>query len=155
MTQAIGRTRRTLAGIAIMVSTSLALSLAQASTASATVGLRNQVLKATNSSRVDHDKHRVSLNARMSKKARAHSVAMAEAGTLFHTSDVSDYLRGVSWSRWGENVGMTSEDVPALQAAFMDSKVHKTNILKGSFSHVAVGAIRRDGVLWVTVFFYG
>ena len=37
----------------------------------------------------------------------------------------------------------------------MHSPVHRANILNRGFTHVAVGAIHRDGVLWVTVFFYG
>jgi hypothetical protein len=27
--------------------------------------------------------------------------------------------------------------------------------LNGTFRHVAIGAVRKDGMLWVTVFFWG
>ena len=155
MGNTIERVRRTLAGVAVVLATTLTLGLLQAPAANATARLRTDMFKATNSSRSSHDKHRVHINLKMSNKARVHSVAMAKAGTLFHTSDVSVYLRGVKWSAWGENVGMTTEDIPTLQDAFMHSKDHKKNILNSGFSHVAIGAIRRDGVLWVTVFFYG
>ncbi len=154
MERTIERTRRAVAGAAVVLATTLALGLVQAP-AHASAGLRTQMFKATNESRSTHAKHRLQINMKMSNKARMHSVAMAKAGALFHTSDVSVYLRGVKWSSWGENIGMTTGDVATLEDAFMHSKDHRKNILNGTFDHVAVGAIRRSGVLWVTVFFYG
>jgi uncharacterized protein YkwD len=56
---------------------------------------------------------------------------------------------------WGENVGVTTGSVAHLESMFMHSPVHRANILNPGFSHVAVGAIRSGGKLWVTVFFYG
>ena len=80
---------------------------------------------------------------------------MAHAGKLFHTTDVSVYLDGIDWHAWGENVGYTPGDVAGLQQAFIDSPPHRENILNGAFQQVAIGAVRVDGTLWVTVFFYG
>jgi uncharacterized protein YkwD len=81
---------------------------------------------------------------------------MARAGELYHTSDPAHfYLHGIHWSTWGENVGYTAGSVDDMQQAFMDSPPHKANILNGAFRHVAIGAVRVDGYLWVTVFFYG
>ncbi len=42
-----------------------------------------------------------------------------------------------------------------IQRAFMASPPHRGNILNRSFRQVAIGAVRVDGMLWVTVFFYG
>ena len=114
-----------------------------------------QVYKATNSSREGSNLAKLQLNRAMSKVARRHSLAMARAGELFHTTDVSVYLNGVEWNAWGENVGYTPGDVASLQQAFMNSPPHRENILNGSFHHTAIGAVRVDGTLWVTVFFYG
>jgi uncharacterized protein YkwD len=81
---------------------------------------------------------------------------MARNGELFHTvNPASYYLRGIRWSVWGENVGYTTGDVDGLQRMFMNSPSHRANILNRRFRHVAVGTVRRDGTLWVTVFFYG
>jgi uncharacterized protein YkwD len=41
-----------------------------------------------------------------------------------------------------------------MEAAFMASAPHRANILHSTFHHVAIGAVRVDGALWVTVFFY-
>jgi uncharacterized protein YkwD len=47
------------------------------------------------------------------------------------------------------------ESVDGLQRAFMESRVHRATILRSSFDHTAIGTVRRDGGLWVTVIFYG
>jgi uncharacterized protein YkwD len=110
----------------------------------------------TNESRIEHDRRRVDLRARMSDLARRHSRRMARQGELFHTRNPAGYyLDGVSWSAWGENVGYTSGTVSQMQRAFMRSRGHRANVLNRAFRHVAIGTVRRDGVLWVTVFFYG
>jgi uncharacterized protein YkwD len=66
------------------------------------------------------------------------------------------YLKGIDWSTWGENVGITTGSVSDLQQAFMQSPGHRANILNQGFRRVALGTYRDDdGYLWVTVFFYG
>jgi uncharacterized protein YkwD len=114
-----------------------------------------QVFKATNASRVASHLAGLHLNREMSQVARRHSLAMAQADKLFHTTDVNVYLDGVEWHAWGENVGYTPAGVASLQGAFMNSPPHRENILNGAFHQVAIGAVRVDGTLWVTVFFYG
>ena len=82
---------------------------------------------------------------------------MANKGSLFHTSNpAAYYLKGVQWNTWGENVGVTGGTVAELQRAFMHSDLHRANILNRGFRRVAVGTYRdADGLLWVTIFFYG
>jgi uncharacterized protein YkwD len=111
--------------------------------------------KATNDSRGRFDVPSLQLNRELSVIARRHSLAMSRSGTLFHTSNVDIYLHGMAWHTWGENVGYTPQDVASLQQAFMDSPPHRENILNRAFTHVAIGSVRVDGTLWVTVFFYG
>jgi uncharacterized protein YkwD len=113
------------------------------------------VLKATNASRIANRVHGVTLNSRLSSLARQHSRAMAAQHRMFHSPNPGRYLQGINWSTWGENVGYTTGDTTDIQRAFMRSLVHRHNILNGRFQHVAVGAIRYNGTLWVTVFFYG
>ncbi|HSL12171.1 MAG TPA: CAP domain-containing protein [Actinomycetota bacterium] len=116
---------------------------------------RGQLLKVTNASRVYRDLRRVDLQQELSDLARKHSKRMAEAGYIFHTkSPVSYYLRGRSWSWWGENVGVTSGSVRDVHKAFMRSDGHRRNILNRAFRKVAIGTYRSDGLLYVTEFFY-
>jgi uncharacterized protein YkwD len=115
--------------------------------------------RVTNTSRLNHDVRRVNIHYRISRLARRHSVAMANRGGIFHTSRSAiqrRYLEGVQWSTWGENVGVTPGSIRDLQAAFMSSPLHRANILNNRFRRVAVGTYRDDdGLLWVTIFFYG
>lgn len=140
---------------AVIVGMSLMLTLFLAAPASATTGLRHQMLDATNDSRASRSVPRLLLNDRMSRVAHRHSVAMANAGTLFHTSNVQTYLSGVHWHAWGENVGMTSGSIAHIERMFMHSAPHRNNILNHAFKHVAIGVYQHGGRLWVTVFFYG
>lgn len=83
--------------------------------------------------------------------ARAHSERMAERETIFH-SDNSEFNSLSNWSMIGENVGM-GDSVEALNEAFMNSADHRANILHSRFNQVGVGAVSRDGVIYVTEVF--
>lgn len=142
-------------GLAALV-VALGLVLATGGGAGATIHDRRDMQQATNASRDRYGVRDVRLNREMSALAREHSLRMARRGSLFHTTDpAGTYLRGVSWRAWGENVGVTPGTVRDLQRAFMASSPHRHNIVNGTFRRVAIGAVRVDGMLWVTVFFYG
>ena len=114
-----------------------------------------ELFRATNESRRRFGLPVLRLNRELSVIARRHSRAMARRGELFHTVDIDVYLRGVAWHIWGENVGYTPWRVASVERAFMDSPIHREHILNRAFSQVAIGSVRVDGTLWVTVFFYG
>ena len=114
-----------------------------------------RLFKATNESRGRFDVPKLRLNRELSVIARRHSLAMARNGELFHTGNVDVYLHGIQWHTWGENVGYSPGDVEGLEQAFMDSPPHRGNILNRAFRQVAIGSVRVDGTLWVTVFFFG
>lgn len=153
------RLRISIVGLSLILTTTSVMAFSSSS-ALAAAGVRDvarhQMFTATNGSRLTHNRGPLSLNARISALVERHSEEMAKAGSLFHTSNVGTYLAGVSWHSWGENVGYTrSGTVSDLQKAFMHSPVHRDNILNGSYKHVAIGTVERNGTLWVTVFFYG
>jgi uncharacterized protein YkwD len=151
----IETSRRSAAAATILLVTALLLGLVQ-SPARAATDLERQMLRLTNVSRARHGVHRLRLDGARTDRAHRHSAAMAAAGALYHTADPTDfYLRGVRWTKWGENVGRTDGALPGLQDAFMDSTEHRRNILDRRFSRVAVGIVQRDGTTWVTLFFYG
>ncbi len=117
---------------------------------------RERLFHLTNEARVEHERHRVALVDRLSRYAKRHSEAMADAGYLFHSdsSMLQRILAPYDWSIGGENVGVGGS-VDSLQAAFMASPEHRDNILRSEFDHTAIGFVRQDGSLWVTVIFYG
>jgi len=140
---------------ALIVGLCLMFTLFAATPASAATGTRHQMFVATNDSRAAHSVPRLALSDRLSRLAHRHSVAMARAGRLFHTSNVQIYLSRVHWHVWGENVGVTSGSISGLERMFMRSPEHRHNILDRAFKHVAIGVYNHGGRLWVTVFFYG
>jgi uncharacterized protein YkwD len=152
------RTRTAAARIALVATLVLGLAALGAAPAGASTGTpRTRMYRATNQSRTNHSVKKVDIHYRISKLVRRHSVAMAKKGSIFHTGDPGGkYLDGVKWSTWGENVGVTGGTIAGLERAFMDSPLHRANILNEGFRRVAVGTYRDgDGLLWVTVFFYG
>ena len=117
---------------------------------------RHAMYKATNVSRDRFHRLDVSINRTMSRVALKHSRWMANSGKLVHTGNpAAAYLKGTSWRCWGENIAVTGGSITDVEKAFMASPEHRANILNGCFKHVAIGATRVDGALWVTVFFYG
>jgi uncharacterized protein YkwD len=151
-------TRKALTRIALLATFLTAFTaLAPSPAHAATLTPRARVYQATNNSRLNYEVRRVGIHYTISKLARKHSIAMANRGYIFHTTNPSSfYLKGVRWSTWGENVGVTGGTIGGLQHAFMNSPAHRSNILNRSFHRVAVGTYRdANGYLWVTVFFYG
>jgi uncharacterized protein YkwD len=146
-------TRIALVATLLTAFTALAPSPAQASTLTP----RARMYRATNGSRVNNGVNKAYIHYTMSNLARQHSIAMPNKGYTFHTSNPSSfYLKGVRWSTWGENVGVTSGTIGGIEDAFMRSPSHRANILNRGFHRVAVGTYRdANGYLWVTVFFYG
>jgi uncharacterized protein YkwD len=154
------RSRVALTRIALVAAILTGLTGLIPSAASATtLTPRARMYHATNNSRVNNGVRRVDIQWQISKLARQHSIAMADRGSIFHTSSSviqGTYLDGIDWSTWGENVGITTGSVSDLQQAFMQSPGHRANILNQRFRRVALGTYRDDnGYLWVTVFFYG
>lgn len=149
--------RTSLTKIALLAALMTVLTaLAPSPASAATLTPRARMFRATNTSRVNNDVRKVDIHYTMSKLARKHSIAMANRGYIFHTSNPSSfYLKGIKWSTWGENVGVTASSVASIQEAFMKSPGHRANILNRGFRRVAVGTYRDgNGYLWVTVFFY-
>jgi uncharacterized protein YkwD len=147
------RSRRVAVAIALVVATALFMSW---SPVEALTFRDHNMHLVTNESRTHHGVRRVDLNQAMSELARKHSLWMANHHCLCHTHNpASVYLRGVRWSIWGENVGWTTGTAWDVEQLFMNSPPHRANILNRRFTHVAVGAVRANDKLWVTVFFYG
>jgi uncharacterized protein YkwD len=155
----MARTRIALTKVALVATIATSLSAVAPAPAQAALGVRGKMYRATNHSRQNHELRHVDIHFRISKLARRHSIAMANRGSIFHSSRPvieGRYLEGVRWNTWGENVGVTPGTVSELQGAFMDSPLHRANILNRTFRKVAVGTYRDDeGLLWVTIFFYG
>jgi uncharacterized protein YkwD len=151
----LGRLIATMA-VAVALTTTVFVSPAPALARGGRWADRHAMYKATNQSRDAFKRLDVSINRSMSKVALKHSRWMASSGKLEHTGNpAAAYLKGMSWHCWGENIAVTGGSIADVEKAFMHSPEHRANILNSCFKHVAIGATRVDGALWVTVFFYG
>lgn len=79
-------------------------------------------------------------------KAQAWAEQLARRDSLAH-STLTDGI-GVRWCSLGENVGVAST-VGDVEAAFMASSVHRTDILSSSWNGVGVGVARNGGNVYV------
>ena len=82
--------------------------------------------------------------------AREQARRMAETGVLHHNPQLTTQV--TSWRHLGENVG-EGPDPTTVHRAFMGSAAHRDNILSRRYTRVGVGAVVRDGQMWVTEVF--
>lgn len=120
------------------------------------LGPRRSMLGLTNEDRATHDRADLGFAAKLARYAKDHSQAMAKKGYLFHSTEdqLRDSLAGYDWEIGGENVGVGGS-LESLEDAFMASKLHRQNILRTEYRHAAIGIVRDDDRIWITVIFYG
>jgi len=148
--------RRGLAGFVAACSLAVALAGTTAPVpAMATATERAQMLRWINHARTTHGAKPLDLTHDLWRIARRHSIAMAEDGDLYHSTNLSQKLSFANWDTYGENVGVGVK-ARDLYEAFMRSSGHRQNILNRDFHKVGIGFERdRRGILWVTIVFYG
>lgn len=88
----------------------------------------------------------LALDPELVTNARNWSHVMADAGSIFHASDLSVGV-STSWELLGENVGVGG-DVSTLFAAFVASPTHYANIVDPSFRYIGVGVLWQNGRMW-------
>jgi hypothetical protein len=96
----------------------------------------------------------LAVSGALSDTARAHSAAMAAAGSLFHSGNLSTAVgSGVTgWTSVAQNVAVAGS-VTEAHRALMGSAEHRSNIL-GDFTLLGVGVVTGgDGRVWVTEHF--
>jgi uncharacterized protein YkwD len=109
--------------------------------------------KKNNTARANAGIGKLSLDPELSRVAKLHTKEMANADDLFHSTSTQLTRRVTGgWTLLGENVGVGSS-VSSLHSAFMNSPLHKANMMNANFKHVGVGTITKGDRMWVTVIF--
>jgi uncharacterized protein YkwD len=137
-----------LTAITIVVATFVTGALTAQSASATTV--EDTFTTKLNYARVTRGIPRLHTRAILTKVAREQANRMADRNTLYHnpslTSDVPHW-------RWvGENVGY-GPDAMTIHVAFMQSQAHRANILDRDYTQVGIGAVVRDGRVWVAEVF--
>jgi uncharacterized protein YkwD len=83
----------------------------------------------------------------LDQKAQSHAQAMADAGTIFHSSNLP---AGVSpgWEMIGENVAMAGS-IAQAEAALEASAPHRENLLNAAFTEMGIGAAQSGRYVFV------
>jgi uncharacterized protein YkwD len=125
--------------------------------ASATTRLeryRHRLLSMMNNFRVDHGVPRLHERSSLSDDAQRHTVQMASQNRLFHSPDLWGQVRTYDPHAWGENIGYAGSISRVVQM-WKRSAGHRHNMLSRSFDRAGLGVVRRGGVYWITVMYYG
>ncbi|MEU6005467.1 CAP domain-containing protein [Streptomyces sp. NPDC047453] len=99
----------------------------------------------------------LTVNAKLTKAAQAHSEDMAAHRNMSHTgsdgSNPGDRITraGYSWQSYGENVAYGYATPEQVMAGWMSSSGHKANILNCSFKEIGVG-LAQPGNYWTQEF---
>jgi uncharacterized protein YkwD len=102
------------------------------------------ILDLTNKEREKEKLPPLKPNARLFKAARDHSQNMANQEWMLHELDgksLIDRLRaaGYRYSTAGENIGSGFKDRETLMKMWMDSEIHRANILSKRFQEIGIG----------------
>jgi uncharacterized protein YkwD len=120
--------------------------------------LASELVDSINAKRAAYGLAPYQVDVAVAATAAAHSTDQAARRTMSHTgSDGSNAgqrltRRGVTWSSWGENVGVGFNDPTVLAQAWLDSPSHRPIVLNTSYTRVGVGvASASDGTRYWTM----
>jgi uncharacterized protein YkwD len=82
--------------------------------------------------------------------ARDQARRMANKNRLYHNPNLTTDVKNWRWV--GENVGY-GPGVKAIHRAFMHSPPHRANILDRDYTQVGIGAVTKNGRIWVAQVF--
>jgi uncharacterized protein YkwD len=136
--------------VSIVALTTLSATTASGNSCWSFKGNDRKMAKKVNKARSSKGKSKLKLDPELSRIARSHSKSMAKSEELVHTKNLGGKV--TNWKSLGENIGY-GDSVGQLHKMFMNSEVHKDNILKAEFRHVGVGIVKKGDWLWTTVIF--
>ncbi|MGZ5212390.1 MAG: CAP domain-containing protein [Actinomycetota bacterium] len=112
--------------------------------------LGQRMLRLVNRSREIRGLPELRMNAHLSAEALRHSRRMARAGTISHTPNLADLVRGVGGSVFGEDLGK-GRGLQGIRDAWLRRADTRRIMLDPRFRHVGLGVVHVDGFYWVTL----
>ena len=148
MAPALSRTSALLTALALTLSV-LVAGVVAAPPASAS-NVEDNFTAALNQARAARGIAKLTSRPRLVSVARSWAAAMANQSKLSHNPNLTSKVNNWRWV--GENVGY-GPNATAVHVAFMDSPAHRANILDRDYTEVGIGAVVRDGRVWVAQVF--
>jgi uncharacterized protein YkwD len=108
------------------------------------------ILDATNKEREKENLPALKPNPLLCEAARAHSANMAKQGKMEHELDgktPADRImaQGYEYAYFAENIAVSSgTSHVGIVKAWMESKVHKENILNEKYTEIGIGVVKND-----------
>jgi uncharacterized protein YkwD len=138
-----------------------AVMTARPSAALAASSLERQAFNAINAERVKKGLAPLLWDGELCRVARRHSENMGRLNFFDHVgpdgSNLLNRISGIDWKSLGENIAYNQgQDDPTGVAIdqWMHSPKHRSNILRGNFTHSAIGIARTsDGRVYLTQVF--
>lgn len=117
------------------------------SPAGATGGEAADYVARINALRESQGLNALTVDGQLTALAQQHAQDMADAGNLFHSSDLS---AGITepWRKLGENVGVGT-NTELVWNAFLNSPHHYENMVDPAFDRIGVGVVDQ-GLQWST-----
>ena len=112
--------------------------------------LAQRMLNLVNRSRELRGLPALRMNAHLCAEALRHSKRMARTGTMSHTSNLADLIRGVGGSVFGEDLGK-GRGIKGIRDAWLRRADTRRIMLDPRFRHVGLGVVHVDGFYWVTL----
>ncbi len=128
----------------------LALVAALVVAPSASASTAGSFVSLVNSARSSAGLNGYAVSSQLTSVALGQAERMASQNRLYHNPGLATQV--TSWKFVGENVGY-GPDVSSLFSAFMHSAPHRANILDHDFTQIGVGAVTKNGTLWVSMVF--
>jgi uncharacterized protein YkwD len=127
----------------------------------AATSIERQAFNSINSERARNGLPPLVWDGQLCQVARRHSENMGRLNFFDHQgpdgTDLLDRVSGINWKSLGENIAYNQgENDPAGMAInqWMHSPKHRANILRGNFTHSAIGIARTaDGRVYLTQVF--
>ncbi len=116
-------------------------------------GARSSFVAEINSLRASVGVGGLTRSGDLDARAQAWADVMARDDWLRHSAILGDLVAG-SWSAAGENVGY-GPSVSSIFGGLRGSSGHYANMVNGAYTHVGVGVVVIDGVMWTAHLFAG
>jgi uncharacterized protein YkwD len=114
---------------------------------------RRRLLELVNDSRSGHDLAKLRINPGLSSNALRHTSRMVRHHHLSTTPGLAELVREYDATIWAENLAH-GRTLQRIRDGWLENDATRIALLDGRFRWAAIGVVRGDGRLWVTLYLH-